>query len=422
MALSLAGTLAGLGVRHSRAGVIRLARRPGDGGAPPTDFDPLDPEVVADPYPSYRELLRSGVVHHNPKRSLWIVSGYREVRAASRAHESLSSAEGVTRYRSALPMMLTMDRPGHSRLRRLAAGHFTRDALARWRPDTERLAREAVARMLGEDDTDAVAQVASPLPVAVIAHLLGVPSSDLPRFRQWSDRLVEGFGSGAGAGAFKSSAHVLGSAIRLHSYFLEQIERRRVSPGSDLLSQLVGWSEDGQLTETELVWFALMLLVAGNETTTNLLGTMLLNFAENPAEYARVRRDPALVPAAVEESLRYVSPVQGFHRTALRDYEVGGATIPAGSRVLLLFGAANRDPRQYPDPDSFRVERNPSDHLAFGSGIHFCLGAHLARLEATIVLGELVSRVAAIEPAGPAVWNGNPTLRGLARLPLRLRA
>jgi cytochrome P450 len=316
--------------------------------------------------------------------------------------------------------MLTVDRPEHTRLRKVVSRDFTREAMERSRPEIERLARDAVGRMLASGESDAVAELASPLPVAVIAHVLGVPPADLPDFRDWSDRIVEGFGVAPGPGTLRSSLSVLGATVKLRSYFLEHFEQRLRGGGEDLLGRMLASSEDGRLSEDELFWFGFMLLVAGNETTTSLFGTMLLSFATHPGEWAKLRDDPRLVPSAVEEALRHTAPIQGLYRTALSDYRVGSATIPAGGRVLLLYGAANRDPRHYPDPDDFRIERNPADHLAFGSGIHFCLGAHLARLEAAVVLRELVDRVEAIEPAGEPEWNPNPSLRGLSRLPLRL--
>ena len=423
MALGLAGTLAGVGVRHSRAGVARLARRMSHGrpaGMLTTDPDPLGPEVRADPYPWYRSLHETGPVHYSRKRATWIVSGYDEVRAAARAHDQLSSAEGVTRYRARIPMMLTSDRPEHTRLRRLVAHDFTRDSLERRRAAVEGLAGDALDEMLALGEADAVDKLAAPVPVAVIAHVLGVPTADMPHFREWSDRIVEGFGVAPGTGAPGSSLSVLGASIRLHSYLLEHLERCRANPGDDVLSGLLASTDAGTLTDDELFWLALLLLVAGTETTTSLLGAMLLAFAEDPEQYARLRAEPELIPSAVEELLRFYSPIQGMHRTALVDYAIGAATIPAGERVLLLFAAANRDPRHYRNPDVLAIERNPTDHLAFGSGIHFCLGAHLARLEGIVVLQELVARVESIELAGTPEWNGNPNVRALAHLPVRL--
>jgi cytochrome P450 len=283
------------------------------------------------------------------------------------------------------------------------------------------LASDAIEGMLEEGGgCDAVAALAGPLPVATIARVLGIPEDDEPRFRQWSDSVVEGFGIESGAGRLRSSAGVLGATLRLHSYFLELFSRRRQDPGDDVLSKLLASSDEGGLSEDELFWFAFLLLIAGNETTTNLIGTMLLALAEDPEQYERLAVDPSLIRPAVEEALRHTSPIQGMYRVAREDYEVGDASIPAGGRVLLLFGAANRDPRHYPDPDRFDVARNPADHLGFGTGIHFCLGAHLARLEAEVVLGLLAERVERIELAGEPRWRHNPALRGLASLPLRL--
>jgi cytochrome P450 len=417
MAIRFTSMAAGQAAMHARAGAARTVRRlRGDVtcGAEPTAFDPLDPAVVADPYPAYRELLHGPPLHHNRRRALWIVSHYDELRAATRAHDALSSAESVARYRARLPMMLTVDRPEHTRLRRMVVRDFTRDSVERWRPDVEELARRAVDQMLADGSTDVVARLASPLPVAVIARVLGVPGEDLPAFRGWSDRIVEGFGAEPKPGALRANARVLGATVALRAYLAEQVRDRS---GDDLLSRLAAVPD---LTEEELFWFGLMLLVAGNETTTNLLGTMLLAFAEHPDQWATVRARPELVPAAVEEALRHVSPIQGLYRTARSEYRIGDGAIPAGGRVLFLFGAANRDQRHYPEPDRFLVERNPGDHLAFGSGIHYCLGAHLARLEATVVLRELAARVDSIELDGDPAWSGNPSLRGLARLPLRL--
>jgi len=430
MTLRLAAINAGVAVWHSRAGArrvrrrlsssgARLSRRP-SGGATLTRFDPYDAGVRADPHPAYRAMLAGPNLHYNRRRALWYVVRYDDVRAAARAHESLSSAESVAPYRAHIPMMLTSDRPEHTRLRRLVTREFTREAVERQRPAVEQLAGEAVGEMLAGGESDGVALLASPLPVMVIARLLGVPESDFPAFREWSDKLVKGFAMRQGAAAIRDSADILGSAIRLYAYLQGQFERLRRSPGDDVLSGLVASSDEGELTPDELFWFALMLLVAGNETTTNLLGTMMLAFAERPDQYARVREDPELVPSAVEEALRHGSPIQGLYRTAAKDHPVGDATIPTGGRVLLLFGAANRDPRHYADPDRFDVTRNPTDHLGFGSGIHFCLGAHLARIEGAVVLRELVDRVERIEPAGDPVWNDNPSVRGLSRLPVRL--
>ncbi len=187
-----------------------------------------------------------------------------------------------------------------------------------------------------------------------------------------------------------------------------------------VLGRLVEHADDGEFSQDELFFFAVLLLLAGNETTTNLLSTLILLLAEQPNHLALLQDRPELIPSAIEEQLRYISPIQSFFRTARTDYPVGEATIPAGSRVLLIWGAANRDPREYDDPDTFRADRNPVGHLAFGSGIHLCLGAQLARMEAQAVLRELVDRVERIDITGPPAWSTNPNLRGLTRLNVRL--
>jgi beta-dihydromenaquinone-9 omega-hydroxylase len=386
------------------------------------DFDPFAPEVLADPAAAYRRLHAVGGVHRCRRHDLFVLAGYEDVRAAARAHNVFSSAHGVSQVPAALPMLITSDRPRHGELRRMVAPHFTAESAQATRPLMERVTAEALERMLERPSSDAVAALAVPLPITVIAERLGVPASDLADFRRWSDGIIEGFHAGRSPAMLWRGPRVMGHVVSLHRYMRGVFDRLRRTPGDDVISALLVSQDGGSLNDEELFWFALMLLVAGNETTTNLIGSMLLALAEDPEAYDRLRRDPELVGQVVEESLRWGSPIQGLFRQTTEDHQVGDATIPAGSRVLLSFGAANRDPRQFPDPDRFDVERHPTDHLGFGFGIHFCLGAHLARLEAAVVLDALTARVARIEPAGPVEWTGNPTVRGPRRLPLRLVA
>ncbi len=393
--------------------------RAGDRWCEITDFDPLDPETIKDPYPWYARLLQGDPVQFSRRRRVWIISRYDDVRAAAQAHSVLSSAEGVILLRRGLPMLLTIDRPEHARLRRIAARQFSNQALERRRPVVETIANRAVDGAVEAGEVDAVAEIAMPVPVDVIAELLGVPGADRQRFRAWSDRVVAGFSLAPG-NLVSASISVLPAIFRLHRYFSDTIAARRGDPSDDLLSHLLRSSEEGQMTEEELFWFAFLLLVAGNETTTNLFGSLLLSLATQPEAYERLRNEPELIPSAVEEALRLHSPVQAFYRTALTPYRLGGATIPAGGRVLLAFAAANRDPRKYPSPEAYLVDRNPTDHLAFGSGIHFCLGAHLARMEATAMLRRVSERVERLELSGSPAWTANPALRGIQRFPLRL--
>jgi beta-dihydromenaquinone-9 omega-hydroxylase len=393
-------------------------------GAPaPIAYDPFSPAVIADPYPWYRRLLGEAQVYREERHDVWVVSRYDEVRAAARDHVRLSSAEGVAYRRAPLPMILTMDPPDHTRLRRLVARDFSPRAIERWRPLVERLVREVIAEIVERGTVDFTEVVAGPLPVAVIAQVLGIPREDYARFKRWSDGVVEGFKvAGEVDPAAVDLPRITRAIEELRTYFLALFAERRRRPGEDLVSRLLQPLEHERLTASELFWFCFLLLVAGNETTTNLLGNMLLAFVENPAEWERLRRRPELARSAVNEGLRYDAPIQGFFRTAIAPYPIRDAVIMEGSRVLLLFGAANRDPRRYPDPDRFSIERDSSDHLAFGSGIHQCLGESLAQMEGGIVLRELADRVRAMEFAGEVVRTANPTLRGVARLPLRLAA
>jgi beta-dihydromenaquinone-9 omega-hydroxylase len=387
----------------------------------PLSYDPFAADVVADPYPWYRRLQAEAPLYHQDALGFWVLSRYEDVLAGARAHASLSSAEGIIYTRQPLPMMLTMDPPDHTRLRRIVARDFTPSVVAAWRPLVERLARDAVDRMLQEGTTDAVAAVASPLPILVIAEILGVPPEDYPRFRLWSDQIVESLALND-PNDIERATRTVDGILSLQRYLTALVEERRRAPRGDLLSRLVQPREEGTLDDSEVFWFSLLLLVAGNETTTNLLGNVLHTLASEPAVWDELRAGPDLVPGTIEESLRHDSPVQGFFRTVLSPHVVQGTEIPAGDRVLLLYGAANRDLRRYDDPDAFRIDRNPADHLGFGSGIHLCLGAHLARLEAGAVLTELAWRVRRLEPAGEPVRGTNPILRGMSELPLSLTA
>jgi cytochrome P450 len=392
------------------------AQRPG------LRVDPLSRRVIADPPATYRELHAHGGVHHCPHRDLWVLAGHDAVRDGARANAALSSAGGVSVLPASLPMMITSDRPEHTRLRRLVAPHFTRASAERLRPRMQEITDVGLNELLEAGGGDAVAALAVPLPVTVIAEVLGVPAADLPDLRRWSDGIVDGFHADVSLRTIPLSLRVGRDVLALHRYMRRAFARLREHPGDDVLSALLASCDEGNLTEEELFWFALMLLLAGNETTTNLIGSMLLALARDPDAYARLRADPNLIGGAVEEALRWASPIQGLFRTATEDCPVGGATVPRGARAILMFGAANRDPSVYPDPDRFVLDRPVDGHLAFGGGIHFCLGAHLARVEAAVVLERFAARVAHLELAGEPRWTRNPTVRGPAHLPLRLVA
>lgn len=410
---SIAGRMAtGLG-RELRATPLRLR---GARGARVTDFDPLDPAVLADPRAAYDELLAGPRVHFSRRRGLWIMARHDDVRVALKDHDRLSNVDGILRLRTSTPAILGVDRPEHTRLRRLVARDFTHDAMTAWEPGVRKLAAEALAGMIDQGSADYAARLARLLPITVIALILGVPVADRPAFTAWSRAVARAFELEANLAAAPDLARFIGASVALRRYFLELRERRRVAPADDVVTTL---SAD-ELADDEFAWFCLQLLSAGNETTTHLLGAMLVAVAERPQQIELLRDRPELIPQAVEESLRHASPVQATFRTARAPYKVGDVTIPAGGRVMLVIAAANRDPRVFADPAQFDVERDASRHLAFGAGIHYCLGAHLARLECRVVLEELLRRTSRVELAGTVRWSTSPSFRGPIELPVRL--
>jgi cytochrome P450 len=260
-----------------------------------------------------------------------------------------------------------------------------------------------------------VRDLAVPLPVIVIAEILGVDPERRNDFKRWSDSLVF---SGAMMGGLDNSRE------EFRAYFGEVIAERRREPRDDLISAITRAEEADTLTAAEVMSFALLLLIAGNETTTNLIGNAMLALLDHPEQLDRVRADTSLVPAMVEEALRYQSPVQLIFRSCVRDTEVGGSLIPAGASVIPMYASANRDERHFPEPDTFDITReNARDHVAFGYGPHFCLGAPLARLEAQVAFEELLPRLSDIRMAEETVeWLPSPLIRGPARLPIRFKA
>lgn len=385
-----------------------------------TGFDPMDPATAADPYPGYRELLAGPRVHYNRRRNIFLLSRFDDVREAARSDSQLSNIDGVVAARFRLPVLLHMDRPRHSDLRKKAQPAFTRGSLAAWEPMVEQLAEELVSDLLASPGADAVERLAVPLPMRMIAHILGVAPEDEPFFRHWSNEAVHVANVQPTFGGIREVPRAINGARHLHAYLMSEFQQGNLLGSDTLLGKLVDEAGEGQISHDELFYLALLLLLAGNETTTNLLSTMFLTMSENPDQFEAVRSDSGLLAGAVEEQLRFSSPIQCFYRTAAADYPVGDVVIPAGSRVALLWGAANRDPRHFEEPDAFRVTRLPAPHVAFGSGIHLCLGAGLARMEGQAVLRQLVNRVDRIEITGEPCWTTNSSLRGLQRLPVTL--
>ncbi|CAM3162511.1 cytochrome P450 [Mycobacterium intermedium] len=396
------------------------ARREARNGAAITSYDPLDPATAAQPHEAYRQLHAGGRVQYNPKRAVWILSRLDDVRRALRDDTALSSADGPARVRVRAPTLVSTDGEKHAKLRRQAMPAFTKAALENWRLTIDELAAETVRDVLENPGCDVVQRLAVPVPVRLIAQLLGIPDTDVADFRKWSEATTQITGVALTAEGARKLAQMLRGSWAMHQYFRRQFALGGLKGSGTILGRLLAENDAGSLSDSELFQFAILLLLAGNETTTNLLGGLFATLAAHPEQFDIVRTDTALIPMAIEEGLRYLSPAQNVHRTAVRDYRVGDVTIPAGERVLLSIGAANRDPRVFDEPDEFRADRKPTQHIAFGFGVHLCIGAQLTRMEAQAVLRELVTQASGISAVGETSWSTNSLLRGPTCLPVCL--
>ena len=402
-------------------GLIRLCQWRGDPVA-----RMMLPATKADPYPLYARVRYRGLVRS--PLGLFAAADHATVAGILRDRRFSSSPVHQRGYRpptyppgdprAELPDvdLLTMDPPDHTRLRRLVAGAFSPRAIAGLEP----WIREVTDRLLNSVDGaagfDLVDALAFPLPITVICHLLGVPAEDQPRFRAWGHEVAATLDPQTSGTEQSRDAE-----LALTGYLQDLVRKRRADPDDSILSALIAAEEDGdRLSSAELVSTALILLIAGFETTVNLIGNGAVALLADPGGWDRVRRDPSLVPAAVEEMLRYDSPVQLTSRTATEDVEVGGRVIAAGQSVIVFIGGANRDPMVFEQPDEFRIDRpDPGRHLAFSLGAHHCLGASLARLEARIAIEELTRRYPALELAAAPKRRSTLVLRGFDSVPVR---
>jgi cytochrome P450 len=406
------------------AAAVRTRRRGFGGwtGAVNTDYDPMDAATAAQPFAAYRALHSGGRVHYNPKRTTWILSRLEDVRAALRDTDWVTSSEGVTRLKFSAPLAVVTDGEEHARLRKQVQPGFSKGAMDSWQAMTEKLAVELVAGMLSKRECDVVQKLAIPMPIRMIAQILGIPESDVGDFRRWSEDAVRVMDFAPTPSGLVGAAKSMAAMAALRRYFLQQFSTGGLKGSGTVLGRLLEHNTDGSLTDEQLFLIAIHLLIAGNETTSNLLGGMFDTFAHHPEQYELIRANPDLIPMAIEEQLRITTPIQNLYRYTRADYQVGNVTIPNGSRVLLSFGAANRDPLAFDDPDEYRADRNPRMHVGFGYGAHMCLGAPLARMEAQAVLRELVLCVSRISAVAETTWSTHSSLRGPTHLPIRLTA
>ncbi|WP_437288272.1 cytochrome P450 [Sorangium sp. So ce406] len=381
----------------------------------------LPDEARRDPYPMYEQLRSSSPVLHVAPLDLWMILDYEGVKRALTDHEAFSSV--VTPVTGKAPdWLLFADPPRHTKLRAIILRAFTARSVAGLEPRIRELSRELLDQQIERGAMDLAADYAAPLPMMVIAEMLGIPLEDRARFMRWSEAIVNlSYAISGGAEAERMMREHAAAKAEMEGYLAEVLGARRRAPKDDLLTRLVEAEVDGErLTDDEILGFFQVLLAAGTETTTNLIDNAILCLVERPADLARLRGSPDLLPSAIEEVLRYRSPVQMIFREARRDVEVHGQVIPAGKLVVPVIGSANRDPQQFRDSGRFDIGRDPNPHVAFGQGIHFCLGAPLARLEARIALSDLLSRLRGLELASEEPWEPRRALNvlGPARLPI----
>ncbi|QPP06936.1 cytochrome P450 [Streptomyces bathyalis] len=389
----------------------------------------LSPDFNRDPYPVYAALRAKAPVHHvrTPDGAeFWLVVGHEASRRAftdprlSRDwinHGSIEQIHNTDSSQPALAHMLMKDPPDHTRLRRLVAGEFTPRRMALLAPRIQEITDELLDAMVAGEErrADLIACLAFPLPMTVICELLGVPELDRAAFRVWSNEMVARTSNEAERRAYEE----------MPPYLAGLIEAKRADPGDDVLSRMIHAVDDGgdRLSSDELIGMSVLLLIAGHETTVNLIGNGMRALFAHPDQLAALRADFGLLDGAVEEMLRYDGPVETCtERLSLEDVEMGGVTIPAGSTVLIAMADADRDPERFKDPDRFDIRRDARGHIAFGHGLHYCLGAPLARLEGRIAIRSLLERcpeIAADADESTLPWLPGMLMRGVRRLPVR---
>ncbi|HTJ41478.1 MAG TPA: cytochrome P450 [Kofleriaceae bacterium] len=383
-------------------------------------MNPFSDEMRRDPYPTYATFRRASPVMQLPGAPIWMVLDYDGVRRALHDAECFSSNVSPTRGLR-FEWLLFMDPPRHTHLRAIVSKAFTPRSVAALEPRIRAISGELLDAIAAKGGAcDLVRDFATPLPMRVIAEMLGAPPSDAARLTRWSEAIID-LGltiMGTPEESAAASAAFLAADAEMAAWL------DALAPGADdLIARLRAAEVDGdRLRPDEILRFVQLLLAAGTETTTNLIDNAVLALLEHPAELARLRADPALVPSAIEEVLRYRSPAQAMFRATTRDVELGGRTIPAGAFVLAMIGAANRDPAAFAEPDRFDVARDPNPHLAFGHGMHYCLGAPLSRLEGRIALADLLARFGRIARADDAPWPPRRAfhVHGPTRLPMQL--
>jgi len=382
-------------------------------------YNPFSYEMHEDPYPTYERLREEAPVYHNAEAGFWVLSRFDDVLAAYRDWEQWTSTEGVALEEvgtTSAPSMIGMDPPDQTRLRKLVVRAFTPQRVGALEPRVRALTNRFLDDVVEHGECDLIARFAALLPSDVISTLLGAPPEDHQSLRIWTATLMhrEDGVSTPPPAADEAARNLLGR-------FSELIEEKRRRPGDDLISGLLDAELEGRkLTDKEILGFCFLLISGGNETTEKLIANTVHQLARHPEQRAQVIADPSCIPDAVEESLRFRSPTQYMVRAATRDVSLHGRTIREGDKVVLLIGAGNHDPRRFEAPERFDISRRIERHLAFGFGVHFCLGARLARLEARVAMEEIHRRIPdyEVDESGVTVVHAG-NVAGLATLPVR---
>ncbi len=366
-------------------------------------------ERQLNPFPWYRQMRETNPVSYSQEYGSWSVFRYNDVQKVLTDY-SLFSSQYMGEQQPIAMSIINTDPPRHRQLRSLVTQAFTPRRIAQLEPRITQIVNELLDTVQPGGKMDVVDDLSYPLPVIVIAEMLGIPPERREQFKHWSDELIG-----------ESSTPGYNPQMEMGRYFYQMIEERRREPKNDLISALIEAQIDGEhLDMMELLGFCILLLVAGNETTTTLLGNALLAFTDYPEAMEELRARPELLPDAIEEVLRYLSPVKSMYRMALKDTELGGKQIKEGDFITAWIGSADRDEEQFPNADRFDIHRSPNRHLAFGHGIHFCLGAPLARLEAKVALGIMLERLPHIQRVRdiPLQPSSSYILQGVKHLPI----
>ncbi|AZM54481.1 cytochrome P450 [Streptomyces sp. WAC 01529] len=397
----------------------------------PHPFTPAAADFVANPYPAYAHLRATGRAHYNPPTDQWLIPHHADVSALLRdrrvgrayrhrfTHEEFGRTPPPPEQEPFHTLndkgMLDLEPPTHTRIRRLVAKAFTPRTVEGLRTYVSELADALVRDLVADGGGDLAARVAEPLPVAVIAQMLGIPESDRPLLRPWSAAICGMYELNP---TEETAARAVRASVEFTSYLKDLIAHRREKPGDDLISGLIAAYEDGQsLSEQEMISTCVLLLNAGHEATVNATVNGWYALFRNPAQLAALRADPArLIPTAVEELMRYDTPLQLFERWVLDDIEIDGVTIPRGAELALLFGSANHDPAVFTRPAELDIARRDNPHISFSAGIHYCIGAPLARIELAASMGALLRRAPGMRLAAEPRRKPNFVIRGLAEL------